>query len=50
MQETIVPYAYREAWLAAAVEHFKPDFEAQSYPLHKPCHDLIDILGAFSRL
>jgi hypothetical protein len=28
-----VPYAYREAWLAAAVEHFKPDFEAQSYPL-----------------
>lgn len=28
-----MPYAYREAWLAAAVEHFKPTFEAHSYPL-----------------
>jgi hypothetical protein len=28
-----VPYVYREAWLAAAVEYFKPDFAANGYPL-----------------
>jgi hypothetical protein len=26
-------YAYREAWLAAVVEHFKRDFKAHGYPL-----------------
>src|SRR6516162_3216105 len=31
-----VPYAYREVWLSAAVEHFKPDFEAYGYPLRAP--------------
>jgi hypothetical protein len=28
-----VPYAYREAWLAAAVESFKPDFATHGYAL-----------------
>jgi hypothetical protein len=28
-----VPFAHRDAWLAAAAEHFKPDFEAYGYPL-----------------
>jgi hypothetical protein len=28
-----VTYAYREAWLTAAAEHFRPDFEAHGYPL-----------------
>jgi hypothetical protein len=28
-----VPFEFREAWLAAAVEHFTPDFAAHGYPL-----------------
>jgi hypothetical protein len=28
-----MPFAYREAWLAAAAEHFKPDFAAHGYSL-----------------
>lgn len=28
-------YAYREAWLAAGVEHFRPDFAANGYPLKR---------------
>jgi SprT-like family len=29
-----VPFEYREAWIAAAVEFFKPEFEAYGYPFH----------------
>jgi hypothetical protein len=29
----MVSYIHREPWLAAAVEHFKPDFAANGYPL-----------------
>lgn len=28
-----MPHVYRESWLAEAVEHFKPDFEAYNTPL-----------------
>jgi hypothetical protein len=28
-----VSFEYRDAWLDAAAEHFKPDFEAYGYPL-----------------
>jgi hypothetical protein len=29
-----MPYQFREAWLAAAAEHFRPDFEEHGSPFH----------------